>query len=238
MTVQFPADAAPFIATSQDILLEEGIIMSTGSDFAEYREIVETERSIQKLGRPFDPDAHDLNERTAFWMIARNAEGDLIHTQAARYISLRQRSLAGFLMRGFRAFPPPLTGVNESLSRFRATPGTHRIQGCAGYHGEFWLAPDRGSYRGAGLAPVFGRTCMLEMIRRWDPDWIFGFILNRVAFKGFGARIGYLHLEPSVLKWVIEGRDAPIDTFLAYNSREDLEYLLDIPLDDVMAMAA
>lgn len=238
MSVQFPANAAPFIATSRNILVAQGINLTIGSDFSEYKEIVAAERPVQKLGAPFDPDRSDLTPTNAFWLIGRNAEGDLIHTQAAKRVRLTHRSLAGYLMRNFRAYPPPLRGVDLAHSRFRATPGTHRIKGTVAYHGEFWIAPDEGTYRGAGLAPVFGRTCMLQMMQRWDPDYLFGFILNQVAFKGFGARIGYLHLEPSALKWVVDGRDVPIDTFLAYNSREDLEYLLDIPLDEAMAAAA
>lgn len=238
MTMQFSADAAPFIATSRNILFAQGITLTYGTDFEEYSSIVAEERPSQKLGDPFDPNIHPLLKNSAFWMIARNDEGELIHTQAAKRIRLSGRPLSSYLLRKFRAFPPPLPGVDMNTSRFRATPGTHRIAGTAAYHGEFWVAPDRGNYRGVGLAPVFGRTGMLEMMQRWDPDWIYGFILNVVAYKGFGARIGYLHLEPSVLKWVVDGRDAPIDTFLAYNSREDLEYLLDIPLSDVMPEAA
>ena len=238
MTMQFSADAAPFIATSRNILFSQGIELTIGSDFDEYSAIVAEERPAQKLGAPFDPTIHGLNKSNAFWLIGRSEDGTLIHTQAAKRIRLSGRPLSSYLLRQFRAFPPPLPGVNLNTSRFRATPGTHRIAGTAAYHGEFWVAPERGKYRGVGLAPVFGRSGMYEMMQRWDPDWIYGFILNVVAYKGFAARIGYLHLEPSVLKWVVDGRDAPIDTFLAYNSREDLQYLLDIPLGDVVAEAA
>lgn len=238
MTIQFSANATPFIATSRDILLSQGITLTMGTDFAEYSAIVSEERPMQKLGDPFNSEVCELNKNNAFWIIGRSEDGALIHTQAAKKIRLSGRPLSSFLLRQFRAFPPPLPGVNLNTSRFRATPGTHRISGSAAYHGEFWVAPENGKYRGVGLAPVLGRTGMLEMMQRWDPDWIYGFILNVVAYKGFAARIGYLHLEPSVLKWVVDGRDDPIDTFLAYNSREDLEYLLDIPLKEVVAEAA
>ncbi|KIC52064.1 hypothetical protein [Tateyamaria sp. ANG-S1] len=238
MTVQLSDHAAPFIATSRKILLSQGITLTTGTDFEAYRDIVEEERLVQKLGAPFDPERYGLGKANAFWLIGRSEDGELIHTQAAKRVRLSARPLSGYLLRQFRAFPPPLKGVDLDRSRFRATPGTHKISGMAAYHGEFWVAPERGKYRGVGLAPVLGRTGMLEMMQRWDPDWIYGFILDVVAYKGFAARIGYLHLEPSVLKWVIEGRDAPIDTFLAYNSREDLEYLLNIPLSDVVPEAA
>ncbi|MEQ3710032.1 MAG: hypothetical protein ABNH38_03005 [Tateyamaria sp.] len=238
MTIQFPGNAAPFIATSRDILVAQGIKLTIGSDFEEYAELVAEERSAQKLGAPFDPKIHKLGKSNAFWMIGRSEDGELIHTQAAKRVQLSGRPLSSYLLRNFRSFPPPLKGVDLKHSRFRATPGTHRIAGTVAYHGEFWVAPERGKYRGVGLAPVLGRSGMLEMMRQWDPDWIYGFILNIVAFKGFAARIGYLHLEPSALKWVVEGRDGPIDTFLAYNSREDLEYLLDIPLKEAQPEAA
>ena len=238
MTIQFSGSAAPFIATSRDILVAQGITLTIGSDFDEYKELVAEERPMQKLGAPFDPSIHGLGKANAFWLIGRNEDGELIHTQAAKRVRLGRRPLSSYLMRQFRAFPPPLKGVDLIQSRFRATPGTRRIEGSVAYHGEFWVAPERGKYRGVGLAPVLGRTGMLEMMQRWDPDWIYGFILNVVAFKGFGARIGYLHLEPSALKWVVEGRDTPLDTFLAYNSREDLEYLLDIPLSEGQPEAA
>ena len=82
MTMQFSADAAPFIATSRNILFSQGIEISTGSDFEEYSEIVAKERPMQKLGAPFDPTLHGLNKSNAFWMIGRNEDGELIHTQA------------------------------------------------------------------------------------------------------------------------------------------------------------
>lgn len=36
MTIQFPRDAAPFIATSRDILRQYGIEITIGSNFEDY----------------------------------------------------------------------------------------------------------------------------------------------------------------------------------------------------------
>tara|TARA_R110002049_G_scaffold44333_2_gene129748 strand:- start:7789 stop:8505 length:717 start_codon:yes stop_codon:yes gene_type:complete len=238
MTIQFPRDAAPFIATSRDILRAHGIEVIIGSDFDEYREIIGDERKVQQLGSPFNSQMHELSSANAFWLIGRNADGELIHTQAAKGINLGGKNLSGYLLRQYKAFPPPLAGVNLEKSRYRATPGAHRIRGHVIYHGEVWMAPDESRYRGVGLSTVLARTGLLEILRRWDPDYIYGFMLRSVAFKGFAERMGYMHNEPGALLWSVDGRDAQIEAFLTYLSREDARFLLDIPVEDLVAQAA
>ena len=100
------------------------------------------------------------------------------------------------------------------------------------------MAPEEGKYRGVGLSTVLARTGLLEVVRRWDPDYVYGFMLRSVAFKGFAERMGYMHNEPGALMWHIHGREAPIEAFLTYLSQEDARYLLDIPVEDLVAQAA
>ncbi len=238
MTIQFPSNAAPFIATSGSIIDAHGITITIGGDFEKYAKIIKEERSVQKLGDPFNPKKHRLNAANAFWLIGRNAEGELIHTQAFKTIDLSGIALSKYLMRNFLKFPPPIPGVDSAGSRYRASPGAHRIQGRTVYHGEVWMAPEDGKYRGSGLSTVLTRSGLLEVVSRWDPDWIFGFMLRAVAFKGFSERVGYMHTEPGALKWAIEGRENPIEAFLVYLSREDARFMLDIPVEELVAQAA
>ena len=190
MTLQFAQDAAPFIATSRNILRSHGIEITIGSDFREYSQIIREERKVQNLGVPFDHEKHDLKASHAFWLIGRNARGELIHTQAAKKVPLKGKTLAAHLLTAFRDFPPPLPGVDIKRSRYRATPGAHNISGQVVYHGEVWMAPlDKGNYRGVGLSTVLARTGLLEVMRRWDPDFVYGFMLRKVAFKGFAERM-------------------------------------------------
>lgn len=238
MTIQFPRDAAPFIATSRDILRTHGIEVTIGSDFEEYSAIIKSERKVQNLGAPFDFEKYALNKTDSFWLIGRNADGDLIHSQAAKKVPLKGKTLAAHLLTRFRDFPPPLPGVDFERSRFRATPGAHRMVGDVVYHGEVWMAPEEGRYRGSGLSTVLARTGLLEVMRRWNPDYIYGFMLRQVAFKGFSERMGYFHNEPGALKWYVAGRDDPLEAFLTYLSQEDARFLLDIPVEDLVQQAA
>lgn len=238
MTIQFPRDAAPFIATSRDILRSHGIEITIGSNFEDYSHIIKSERKVQNLGAPFDHEKYDLVAGESFWLIGRNKNGELIHTQAAKKVHLKGKNLAGHLLHHFRDFPPPLPGVDFDRSRFRATPGAHRIEGDVVYHGEVWMAPEDGTYRGTGLSTVLARTGLLEIMRRWNPDYIYGFMLRQVAFKGFSERMGYFHNEPGALHWQIAGRDDPLEAFLTWLSEEDAKFLLDIPVEDLVKHAA
>ena len=238
MSFQFASDAAAFISTSRDILQSYGLTIRIGSDFEEYREIIAEHRPMQILGSPFNPKNHSLKEGNAFWLTGWTEEGRLIHTQAAKCVDFKGRPLSNYMLNNFRLFPPPMPDVDLMRSRFRATPGSHRIEGDVVYHGEVWMAPERGVYRGVGLSTVLARTGLLEIIRRWDPDWIFGFMLRQVAFKGFSERMGYLHNEPGALFWYRDGRDQATEAFLTYLSREDAAYMLDIPVADLVEIAA
>lgn len=238
MTYRFPGEAAPFIATSNNILHAHGITVEIGSDFEEYKEIIARDRPLQQLGAPFSPDNHKFHGNNSFWLTGRNEEGELIHTQAAKVVDLEGRTLSSYLLRRFRDFPPPVPGVDSNKSRYRATPGAHRIKGQVVYHGEVWMAPERGRYRGVGLSTVLARTGLLEAVRRFDPDWVYGFMLRAVAFKGFSERMGYMHNEPGALLWSIDGRDNLVEAFLSYLSREDASYLLDMPVNELVSEAA
>ena len=236
MSFQFTSDAAAFIATSRTILGQHGIAIQIGSDFQQYKEIIAEHRPMQVLGYPFDPEHHKFNQESAFWLTGWNSEGQLIHTQAAKIVDLQGKALSEFLLRNFRMFPPPFTDLDLRRSRFRATPGSRRIDGKVVYHGEVWMAPEQGTYRGTGLSTVLARTGVLEVIRRWDPDWVYGFMLRKVAFKGFAERMGYMHNEPGALLWYREEVEKPIEAFLTYLSRADASYMLEIPISDFVTL--
>ena len=235
MTIQNMNDGAQFIATSRDILLQNRISVSVGSNFYEYRRILATERPQQVLGAPFNPDVHNLNSGNAFWLVGRDSEGELMHTQAARLIDLKKQNLSRYMLKKFREFPPAIPDLDLQRSRYRAGPGANRITGRVIYHGEVWMGDEPGRYRGTGLSTVLARSGLLVAMQRWNPDYIFGFMAQTVAFKGFAERMGYFHNEPGALRWYRQGVDKPLEGFLTYLSNEDTRYLLDMPFANPLA---
>ncbi|MEQ6249059.1 hypothetical protein ABMC89_09235 [Sulfitobacter sp. HNIBRBA3233] len=227
-----------FIASSADILNEYGIGLEVGYDFEMYRKHLAKARPDHTLGAPFDPLLQDIRPGNAFWIIGRNREGDIIHTQALRMLSLAEMTVADYLAANFRAFPPSDVDLDLPRSRYRAGPGARRMTGQVAYHGEFWIGGADKQFRGQGVSCVLGRYGFWEAIQHWDPDHIIAFILKPVAFKGLVERAGWMHTDPCALRWFERDNEIPMETFMAYMHREDLSFLLELPLRELFAMAA
>lgn len=235
MTIAILDCGATFRALSNDLLIQNGISMTVGTDFEAYAEVIRAERPAQMLGLPFEPEVISRQKDDAFWMIARGPEGELVHTQAAKIVKMGNKSFGRFMIKGFRDFPPPLPDLDPDKSRFRPVPGARRIKGRVVYHGDVWMGGSPGQYRGSGLSSVLARISLAEIMTKWQPDYIFGLMARTVAFKGFAERMGYMHNEPGAVRWYRRGHPAALEGFLSYLSREDTEYLLSIPLSDLVA---
>lgn len=238
MTLHSFLDAERFIASSTGVLAAAGIELSVGHDFDHYRSILGDARPGHILGAPFDPEIHDMTPADAFWIVGRNSRGEIMHTQAMRMLDLNGQTLAEHLRHGFREFPPSGVDIDLPRSRYRPGPGAGRIAGEVCYHGEFWIGTTPREFRGAGLSCVLGRYAFWQAVQQWNPDGIFAFMQKAVVYKGFAARHGYMHTEPGTLRWFIKGNDTPIEGFMSYMDREDLRFILDMPISEIEALAA
>lgn len=238
MTIYTANDDTFIMAASLDVLRRHRISLTTGSDFNEYRELLAEGRPDHILGAPFDPDRHNLDEKNAIWVVGRDMEGRIMHTQALRMLDLGYSPLSEYLRFGFREFPPSGLDIDFERSRYRAGPGAHRISGDVCYHGEVWMGGEPGQYRGSGLSCILGRYAFLTAMQLWSPDHIIGFMPKPVAFKGFAERQGYMHAEPGCLRWFMKGSDKPLEGFMVYMSNEDVRFVLDMPISELVALAA
>lgn len=227
-----------FVANSAEIFQHYGVQMEVGYDFEAYRDILKFARPDQALGTPFDPDIHEMTPENALWMIGRNATGEIVHTQALRMLDMSGMTVAEYFTRRFREFPPAAPGLDLARSRFRAGPQAKRMRGTVCYNGEFWIKPGDATLRGQGLSCVLGRYAFFQAMQHWDPDHMVGFMAKPVACKGFPQRLGWMHTQPGALRWFFEGRDAPVEGFMTFMERDDLHYVLELPLNDLIALAA
>lgn len=238
MTMHAFSDDTFFRAASLDILARYKVTLTIGSDFEVYREHLAEGRPDHKLGAPFDPDLHDLNETNAFWIVGRSSEGKMMHAQAMKLLDNGASSVGEYFRYNFKRFPPPGVDIDYRRSRYRAGPGAQRIKGRVCYHGEVWMGGEPGQYRGSGLSCVLGRFAFMTALQRLSPDHVVGFMLKPVAFKGFAERQGYMHAEPGALRWYTRGAQDPMETFMVYMSEEDIRFVLDMPLKELVALAA
>lgn len=227
-----------FVANSADIFQRFGVTLEVGTDFELYRNLLQEGRPDHELGVPYDPRKSDASPENAFWIVGRNAEGELVHTQALRMLNMGGQTAGDYLATRFRDFPPPVPDLDYARSRFRAGPGVKRMRGSVVYHGEFWIAPGADSLRGQGMSCVLGRYGFYQAIQKWDPDHIVAFMAKGIAFKGLAERTGWMHTQPGAVRWFVKGKEDPLEGFLAYMDREDLHYVLELPLHDLVAAAA
>ena len=225
----------PLLSEAAEILREQKMIVTIGHDFNEYRKIVTAGRPHQPVSLPFNADLHNLSKTNAFWVCGHTVQGQLAHTQAVRLVEVGEQSLGGYLRRSFRDFPPAGVSLDMAESRYRAGPGARRIKGRLCYHGEMWIDEDAGSYRGRGMSSVLSRLGFAIALRDLNPDFIFAFMVRSVAFKGLAERAGFMHTEPASLSWKLRDKDRAIEAFTAYLSREDLRYLLRLPLEELVS---
>jgi len=227
-----------FLANSTEIFQHYGIEMELGYDFDLYREVLSFARPEQPLGAPFNPDVHELTPDNALWMIGRKANGEIVHTQALRMLDMSGETIADYFTRRFRDFPPPLPNIDLPRSRFRAGPCAKRGRGRVCYNGDFWIKPGDETLRGQGVSTVLGRYAFYQAMQHWDPDHMVGFMVKQVACKGFPQRLGWMNTQPGALRWFLEGSDTPIEAFMTFMSRDDLHYILDLSMKDLVALAA
>ncbi len=219
-----------FVATSLRLFAAHNLTLRVGYDFDQYKDLLRSARPDHTIGAPFDPERHDFDDASAFWIAATDPDGTVMHTQALKLIDATGSTLASYLKANFTDFPPPSIPLDLNQSNYQAGPGAQRMTGRLAYHGEFWISDDTGRYRGSGLSTVLARYGFWMATQHWNPDHVFAFILNAVHYKGLAARTGWMHTDPAALQWHPADGRPPIETVMAYLHRDDIDYLLTLPI--------
>ena len=227
-----------FEATSSEILKRYGISLTKGNDFHEYRAHVAEARPDHKVGDPFDINLHNLGKGTAIWIVGHDQQGRIVHTQALRLLPTKMETVADYFRENFHGYSPSELNIDYNRSRYRAGPGAKRITGRIVYSGETWIGGERGQFRGSGLSSVLGRYALLTALREFQANYVVGFMIKPVAYKGFCLRMGFMHAEPLALRWHVHGKPDPLEAVMVYMSDEDIRFILDLPAAELEALAA
>ncbi|MEO0390289.1 MAG: hypothetical protein AAF218_05040 [Pseudomonadota bacterium] len=219
------------LSETLDLLAQRQLYVSVGDDFREYKSLVQRYRPSQPLGLPYDPDHVDLGDRRGFWSVGRNAAGRVVQTQAVRLVDLDGGTLADHMSANFRDYPPAGVPIDLEDSWYRPGPGARSIRGKVYYHGEMWINPDEGNYRGRGMIDILARFAFLSSMLQWDLDYLFGFMPRSIARRGLQEREGYMHVDPYCLSWKIKGQNKPVEGNMVYMSAEDIRHIMHVPLD-------
>lgn len=228
MTIHDTFEGAQYVTTIADMASAHGVTLRVDDDFHEFGRLVAEHRKGHPLGAPFDPEKQGVSSKNGFWIAGWNRDGELVHTQAMRRYHVPV-SLADFLSRHFRDFPPAGVDLDLAKSRYTPGPGARRISGACVYHGEGWISGGETGFRGTGLFGALAKFAMATAMLRWSPDFVFGFMGQGHAYRGLMEREGYMHSEPGALFWRLAETGEDIHGLMAWMAREDLEYMMELP---------
>ncbi|MCG8591141.1 MAG: hypothetical protein MJE66_17755 [Proteobacteria bacterium] len=144
-----------------------------------------------------DPGRVSIEPGRFFSVLGRDAEGRLSHLQCARIVDLEAPNLGEHLITRRDLYCSPGLGIDPWSSRVKSRVAG-RLNGRAVYHGDLWIAPH---WRQSDLAPRTVLFLMMEALRSWSPDFLFGFTLPVTSNRSFAQKIGYRDCELDALAW-------------------------------------
>ncbi len=204
------------------ILAENSLSIETNSDFA----VLETECEQipeKDLSEQFSTRFFDITPATGFWLGARNADKKLVSLQAARIENLTGVSLADHWMQQQRRVYCDPYGEGELGDQH--CPGAYLVTGNVVYHGDMWLDKE---LRGKDLGSILCRMGQLLAFAKWQPDYIYCFMSEKLVQKGFSTGQGYFHMQPIGTWWQTPPKHIRHDDWLLWNTSGDLRYLAQI----------
>ena len=141
----------------------------------------------------FQAGADGLNDDTAFCILGRNAAGDVVATQAARFFDISKSNLQREA-ESLRLFYGGGQRPSDVACSIRASIA-EKISGRVVYSGSDWYRPD---YRGIQVSAILPRISRAYALARWNTKTTVSFINVGLVKKGIAARYGYTRLEGEV----------------------------------------
>jgi len=185
-----------FLLQADKAVYDRGIRLSLNQDFEQLRAVNEGARaSWGKLVPIFNPEHSDLDPTNSFWISGTNARGEVVATQAARYLPLQQSSLKAELnsLRLFYRKPEPHLVSGERCEVL--APSAERITGRVVFSGGGWYHP---SCRGSGLSSILPRISRAYAHSRWETEYTVSMVEPVLTEKGVVRSYGYSRVEPMV----------------------------------------
>ncbi len=217
---------ADYIAWLQDRTFDKGIELELCEDFQELRAVVEAIPERHPIQPEFDPHLTDVGPGNALWVKGLDRCGEVVHLQAMRIYDLRGKTLdehLGATINKLYCGPGAEAKLNESQAS--SAPAARSITGWVCYHGELWIRDGDGGFRGRGLSRFLPRFLLAVALKKWSPDFVYGFVDHAQVQKGLPARYGYMHMQPGAIRWDVPPKHIAPEEWLVWLDRDDLIYL-------------
>lgn len=183
-----------FFIKVTDLLSQRGLFLA----FEPFDVLVEANRVNNDTWRPliplFDP-AHGFDPAEAFAIIGRNAEGEVVATQAARFYDWQNASFKSEAesLRLFYRQPEVSRRSHEACAV--TARNAERVSGRVVFSGGGWYRRDFRKQWLSGLLPRLSRAYALT---RWNSEYTISIMAEAVVDGGMARRCGYTNIEYAV----------------------------------------
>lgn len=212
---------AEYIAGAERVVSELGITIEIGSDFEFFCSIPELQPDRHPVSPIFDPEESSISDSNGFWLIGRNAMGEIVLTQAIKLIPVGEAGFLTHMSENLVDYRPKGDRLDISKSRIVLTDRAARLSGDLCYYGELWI---KNTYRGSCLTAVMPRLMFAIAIAKWSPNVVFGVMEPLAACKGLAAREGFMHLEQGGLHWWDRVSSETMEEWLVWTTRDDFVF--------------
>jgi len=217
--------ANELLSSLTEFFAMKGINLEIGSDFSVYKNLLLEQPKRHYIGPKFTTSKNQLDEENAFWLIGRDPEGDIIHSQAVRTIELDGKCLADHMSEKVGEYSS--FGHPEFNLQYSAGPYASDITGTVCYTGELWLKMNKSNLGSSGLVALLSRMAMALSVEKWSPDVYFAFMDSKNVLRGLAARCGFMHMEPASIKWSVPETKSNHEAWTTWVTNTDIQYLLD-----------
>lgn len=209
---------ANYASGADDIVSELGIKLEVGSDFEFFCSIPKLQPDRHAISPIFDPDESDVSASNAFWLVGRNAAGEIVLTQAIKLVKVGQAGFLNHMRKNLFDYRPKGDRLDIAKSQINLTDRAANLSGDLCYYGELWI---KRTYRGSCLTAIMPRLMFAIAISKWSPNVVFGIMEPLAACKGLAAREGFMHLEQGGLHWWDRTTSETFEEWLVWTTRDD-----------------
>lgn len=217
-----------YASGAEKIVSELGITLELGSDFVFFCSIPDIQPDRHAISPIFDPDESNVSASNAFWLIGRDAAGEIVLTQAIKLVQVGDAGFFNHMKENLADYRPKGDHLDIARSQINLTDRAAKLTGDLCYYGELWI---KRGYRGGCLTAIMPRLMFAHAISKWSPNVVFGIMEPLAACKGLAAREGFMHLEQGGLHWWDRASSETLEEWLVWTTKDDFIFNMRVSLE-------
>lgn len=208
-----------FFLTADKAARDRGVTLTLSTDFELLRDVNQMNlKHWHGLAPSFDSAYGGIDASCGFWIMGRNADGEIVTTQAAHFYAMGDETVGDYLNSLRLFYPDPARQKNTGECCTISSPSSGQIKGRVVFSGSTWIHPD---YRGRELPKILPRISRALALTRWNTDYTISMVSMALVEKGVAAAYGYKRVEPGI-EWLRSSVSQRYTGALVWMSQDEL----------------